>query len=50
MSGGSSGNARVVKKEDIDSVKASINDKIKNRLAEMFSAQKPESYLLLPMP
>ena len=46
MSGGSSGNARVVKKEDIDSVKASINDKIKNRLAEMFSAQKPESYLL----
>ena len=46
MSGGSSGNARVVKKEDIDSVKASINDKIKNRLAEMFSTQKPESYLL----
>lgn len=46
MSGGSSGNARVVKKEDIDSVRASINEKIKNRLMEMFSKQKPEGYVL----
>ena len=46
MSGGSSGNARVVKKEDIDSVKASINDKIRNRLIEMLAKQKPEGYVL----
>jgi len=46
MSGGSSGNIRVVKKEDIDSVRASINEKIKNRLTEMFSKQKPEGYVL----
>lgn len=46
MSGGSSGNARVVKKEDIDSVKATTSEKIKNRLMEMFSKQKPEGYLL----
>ena len=50
MSGGSSGNARIIKKEDLDSVKASISDKIKNRLTEMFLKQKPEGYLLLPMP
>ena len=46
MSGGSSGNARVVKKEDLDSVKASTSEKIKNRLTEMFSRQKPEGYVL----
>ncbi len=46
MSGGSSGNARVVKKEDIDSVRASINEKIKNNLAEMLAKQKPEGYVL----
>ena len=46
MSGGTSGNARVVKKEDMDSVKAPVNEKIKNRLTEMFSKQKPEGYVL----
>lgn len=46
MSGGSSGNTRIVKKEDLDSVKASISEKIKNRLKEMFFRQKPEGYLL----
>ena len=46
MSGGSSGNARIIKKEDLDSVKASISEKIKNRLTEMFLKQKPEGYFL----
>src|SRR3989344_2286267 len=46
MSGGSSGNARVVKKEDIESVRTAVNEKIKNRLTEMFSKQKPEGYVL----
>lgn len=46
MSGGSSGNARIIKKEDIDSAKASIINKTKDRLIEMFSKQKPEGYLL----
>ena len=46
MSGGASGNSRIVKKEDIDSVRASINEKIKNRLAEKLSKQKPEGYIL----
>ena len=49
MVGGSGGNARIVK-EDLDSVKASINEKIKNGLIEKFSNQKPEGYVLLPMP
>ena len=46
MSGGSSGNARVVKKEDIDSARTAVNEKLKNRLTEMFSKQKPEGYVL----
>lgn len=46
MSGGVSGNARVVKKEDIDSVRASINEKIKKSLIETLSKQKPEGYVL----
>ena len=46
MAGGSGGNARIVKKEDLDSVKASINEKIKNGLIEKFSNQKPEGYVL----
>lgn len=46
MSGGSSGNARVVKKEDIESVNALIKDKIKNRLSDMLFRQKPEGYVL----
>ena len=48
MSGGSSGNSRVVKKEDIESARISVNEKIKNRLTEMLSKQKTEDYLLFP--
>lgn len=48
MSGGSSGNFRVVKKEDIDSARASIKGKIKSRLTETLSKQKTEDYLLFP--
>jgi len=46
MSGGSSVNARVVKKEDIDSVRTAVNEKLKNRLTETLSKQKPEGYVL----
>ena len=46
MSGGASGNSRIVKKEDIDSVRASINEKIKKSLIETLSKQKPEGYVL----
>jgi len=46
MSGGASGNSRTVKKEDIDSVRAAVNEKLKNRLTETLSKQKPESYVL----
>jgi len=46
MSGGSSGNARVVKKEDIESVRTAVNEKLKNRLTETLSKQKPEGYVL----
>mgnify|MGYP001599759948 CR=1 FL=1 len=46
MSGGSNGNSRVVKKEDIESARASVNEKIKNNLMKMLSQQKPEDYLL----
>ena len=46
MSGGSSGNARVVKKEDIDSARTAVNEKLKNRLTETLSKQKPEGYVL----
>ena len=46
MSGGASGNARVVKKEDIDSVRTAVNEKLKNRLTETLSKQKPEGYVL----
>ena len=46
MSGGSSGNARVVKKEDIDSIRTAVNEKLKNRLTETLSKQKPEGYVL----
>jgi len=46
MFGGSSGNSRIVKKEDIDIARESINEKIKNRLTEMLSKQKPEGYVL----
>src|SRR3989344_599899 len=47
MSGGASGNARVVKKEDIDSVRTAVNEKLKNRLTETLSKQKPEGYVLV---
>ena len=46
MSGGSSGNSRIVNKEDIESVKAAVNEKLKNRLTETLSKQKPEGYVL----
>jgi len=46
MSGGASGNARVVKKEDIDSIRTAVNEKLKNRLTETLSKQKPEGYVL----
>ena len=46
MSGGSSVNARVVKKEDIDSVRTAVNEKLKNRLTATLSKQKPEGYVL----
>ena len=46
MSGGSSVNARVGKKEDIDSVRTAVNEKLKNRLTETLSKQKPEGYVL----
>src|SRR3989344_8455696 len=46
MSGGTSGNVRVVKKEDIDSARTAVNEKLKNRLTETLSKQKPEGYVL----
>jgi len=46
ISGGASGNARVVKKEDIDSIRTAVNEKLKNRLTETLSKQKPEGYVL----
>ena len=46
MFGGSSGNSRIVKKEDIDIAREPINEKIKNPLTEMLSKQKPEGYVL----
>ena len=44
MSGGSSGNARIAKKEDIDSVKATINEKIKTPDGDAFQAKAGRLY------
>lgn len=46
MTGGSSGNIMLVKKEDIESVRVSLREKTKARLLTMLSNQKPEGYLL----
>lgn len=46
MTGGSSGNARVVRAEDIASAKSEATDRIKKKLTESFLKQKPEGYLL----
>lgn len=46
MTGGSSGNVMLVKKEDIESVRSSLREKTKTRLLTMLSNQKPEGYLL----
>lgn len=46
--GGSSGNAKTVKKEDLDGARKSINEKIKKRLIDYFYKQKPDGYILYP--
>lgn len=46
MTGGTSGNTMIVKKEDIEIARASLREKIKVRLLSMLSNQKPEGYLL----
>lgn len=46
MTGGASGNAKAVKKEDIESARKTLGDKIKNRLYQTMLKQKPNDYLL----
>ena len=46
MIGGTSGNTMIVKKEDLDGIRISLREKIKDRLLSMLSTQKPEGYLL----
>ena len=46
MIGGASNNTMVVKKEDLESARISVSEKIRTRLLNMLSNQKPEGYLL----
>lgn len=46
MTGGASGNVKAVKKEDIESARKALGDKIKNRLYQTMLKQKPNDYLL----
>lgn len=46
MTGGSSSNTMIVKKEDTESADNSLREKTKTRLLSMLSNQKPEGYLL----
>lgn len=46
MKGGSSGNARIVRQEDIASVKSELADNIKKELIAALSQKKPVGYLL----
>jgi len=46
MTGGSSGNARIVRQEDIASAKSEASAQIKKKLTEAFLKQKPDGYLL----
>lgn len=47
MSGGSNGNSRIFKKEDVEGLRNEIKDNLKKQLVSSFSSKKPDGYLLL---